>query len=268
MKRYFLHAAIHPSNLLLLIGVMFCSLILWNAHVLFVGLGFEGVFLLVVPRCGFFCRGVDETMRAIERAAAAKASEALGPQMSESHRQELAHIGRLVGQTFSNLERTSRLLPHAESMGLEQLLANYGRLAVTHKACRDSLEMTNIHVLHGTVRELEAKLEGHEADAPVRTRELLHQRLTIARRRIECWTRTREHLDVLNHQLAAIVDLAKLVHQESLLPTEGSRVSEAIDQLLAGFECATMAQRELAEIGIEEEPADLDALSTRLARHA
>ena len=43
---YLGHAAIHPSNLLLLIGVMFLSLILWSAPVLFAGLGVEAAFLV------------------------------------------------------------------------------------------------------------------------------------------------------------------------------------------------------------------------------
>ncbi len=46
---YLGHAAIHPSNLLLLIGVMFLSLILWSAPVLFVGLGIEAGLLLAAP---------------------------------------------------------------------------------------------------------------------------------------------------------------------------------------------------------------------------
>src|SRR4051812_43080248 len=45
---YLGQAAIHPSNLLMLIGVMFLSLILWNAPVLFIGLGVEGALLCIV----------------------------------------------------------------------------------------------------------------------------------------------------------------------------------------------------------------------------
>src|SRR4051794_35416721 len=65
---YFGQAAIHPSNVLLLIGVMFLSLILWNVPVLLIGLGLEGAFLALVPRSRSFRQRIDEMLDEAERA--------------------------------------------------------------------------------------------------------------------------------------------------------------------------------------------------------
>jgi hypothetical protein len=264
---YLGHAAIHPSNLLLLIGVMFLSLILWNAPVLLAGLGVEGLFLGVVPRTAFFRRRIDELLDEADRAVAAKAREALVLKMGEAHRQELARIEALVAKTFSNEGRHGvGVFALGERRGLAELSASYIRLAVAHKACEESLAMTNRHVLEGTIRSLEAA-EGASGD---RTRELLRRRLSIAYRRAECWTRTRENLEAIGHQLATIAELVQLVHQESLVPPEPAGVGGAIDRLLSEFEESAGALRELAELRIEE-PFDIGELGAEgavLARRA
>jgi len=247
---YFGHAAIHPSNLLLLIGVMFLSLILWNAPVLFVGLGVEGAFLCLVPRLRFFRDRIDEALDEADRIALAKAREALVLQMGEAHRQELGRIEALVAKTFANVERRggAGASGMGEHFGLGQLAQSYIRLAIAHKACEESLGMTNRHVLDGTIRSLEAA----ELASPERSKELVRRRLAIAYRRAECWTRTRENLEAIGHQLATITELVQLVHQESLVPPDPTGVSEALDSFLARFEESAGALRELAEIGVEE----------------
>ena len=72
---------------------------------LLAGLGVEAAFLVVVPRCAFFRRGVDACLDEAERAAAQKAREALILQMGEAHRQELGKIEALIGKTFANAQR-------------------------------------------------------------------------------------------------------------------------------------------------------------------
>lgn len=247
---YFGHAAIHPSNLLMLIGVMFLSLILWNAPVLFVGLGMEGAFLCLVPRLGFFRSRIDEALDEADRALAAKAREALVMQMGEPHRQELARIEALVAKTFSNVERRGGIPSFGlgEHLGLPDLTSSYIRLAIAHKACEESLAMTNRHVLEGTIRSLESA----EVAAPDRTRELLRRRLAIAYQRADCWTKTRENLEAIGHQLATITELVQLVHQESLVPPDPVGVGETIDRFLADFEESAGALREIAEMGVDE----------------
>ncbi|MFT3766221.1 MAG: hypothetical protein QM820_12015 [Minicystis sp.] len=251
---YLGQAAIHPSNLLLLIGVMFLSLILWSAPVLVAGLGVEGAFLCLVPRMRFFRVRIDEMLDEADRAAAAKAREALILQMGEAHRQELAKIEALVGKTFSNVERRGGVTSFGlgDQFGLAQLATSYIRLAIAHKACEESLAMTNRHVLEGTIRSLEAA----EVSSPERTKELLRRRLAIAYRRAECWSRTRENLEAIGHQLATITELVQLVHQESLVPPDPTGVGEVLDRFLSEFEESAGTLRELSELGVEE-PYDL-----------
>jgi hypothetical protein len=247
---YFSNAMIHPSNLLLLIGVMFLSLILWSGPVLLAGLSVEAAFLVVVPRCAFFRRGVDACLDEAERAAAQKAREALILQMGELHRQELCKIEALIGKTFANAQRCHGvvLLGAGDPLGVGRLTGSFIRLAIAHRACEESLALTNRHVLEGTIRSLEAA----ETAAPPLSRTLLHRRLTIAYRRAECWSRTRDDLDSIGHQLATITELVHLMHQESLAPSGSLTVSSEVDRILADFEHGEGALRELADIGLDD----------------
>jgi len=264
---YLGQAAIHPSNLLLLIGVMFLSLILWSAPVLVAGLGVEGAFLCLVPRLRYFRVRIDEMLDEADRAAAAKARDALILQMGESHRQELARIETLVGKTFVNVERRGGMgsFGLGDPFGLAQLGASYIRLAIAHKACEESLAMTNRHVLESTIRSLEAA----ETASPERTKELLRRRLAIAYRRAECWSHTRENLEAIGHQLATITELVQLVHQESLVPPDPSGVGAVLDRFLAEFDGSAGALQELSEIGVEVpyELCDVGAEVQAVSRH-
>lgn len=126
--------------------------------------------------------------------------------------------------------------------------------------------MTNRHVLEGTIRSLEAA----EMASPERTRELLRRRLTIAYRRAECWSRTRENLEAIGHQLATITELVQLVHQESLAPPDPAGVGEVLDRFLTEFEESNGALRELADIGVGEpyELCDVQIEAPALSRRS
>jgi hypothetical protein len=264
---YLSNAAIHPSNLLLLIGVMFLSLILWSGPVLLAGLGVEAAFLVVVPRCAFFRRSIDVCLDEAERAAAQKAREALILQMGEGHRQELCRIEALIGKTFANVQRRHgvALLADGDPLGVGRLTQSFIRLAIAHRACEESLALTNRHVLEGTIRSLEAA----ETAAQERARPLLQRRLSIAYRRAECWSRTRDNLESIGHQLATITELVHLMHQESLAPSGSSGVAADVDRVLAEFEHGEGALRELSDIGADEciEVPDV-LIDTALVRRA
>lgn len=261
---YFSQAAVHPSNLLLLIGVMFLSLILWSAPVLAAGAAIEGAFLALVPRMRFFRARIDEILDDVDRAALAKAREAMILQMGEAHRQELSRIEALISKAFANAERRGGLgaIQVGDPEGIAQLADSYVRLAIAHRACEESLAMTNRHALEGTIRALEAA----ELTSPDRTRGLLRRRLAIAYRRAECWSRTRDNLEALGHELCTIAELAQLVHQESLLPADQGSAGDVLDRCLAELEDHRGAIRELSEIGLCEPlslPGDVAAASRR-----
>jgi hypothetical protein len=282
---YLSNAAIHPSNLLLLIGVMFLSLILWSGPVLLCGIGVEAAFLVVVPRCAFFRRSVDACLDEAERAAAQKAREVLILQMSEGHRQELCKLEALIGKTFANVQRRAlglgagpsvtgaTIFAAADPLGMSRLTHSYIRLAIAHRACEESLATTNRHVIEGTIRSLEAAesaldaagtevLPASATSSPaLRSRKLLQRRLSIAYRRAACWTRTRETLEAIGHQLATVTELVHLLHQESLAPPGSSGVSAEVDRVLADFEHGEGALRELADIGLEEAALEVHELS-------
>src|SRR5262249_42134338 len=78
-------------------------------------------------------------------------------QMGEAHRQELSKIEVLIGKTFTNAQRRHglALLAAADPLGMGRLTGSYIRLAIAHRACEESLAMTNRPVLAGTLRSLD-----------------------------------------------------------------------------------------------------------------
>jgi hypothetical protein len=125
--------------------------------------------------------------------------------------------------------------------------------------------MTNRHAIEGTIRALEAA----EASTPAASLGLLRRRLAIAYRRAECWSRTRDGLEAIGHQLATIAELVHLMHQESLSPSGSASVSADVDRVLMELEHGEGALRELAALGVVEEPPEVhdrpivEALSRR-----
>jgi hypothetical protein len=248
---YLLNAAIHPSNLLMLIGLMVLSVSQWSGPAMLVGLGMEAVFLGVAPRCAFFRRSVDEALDEADRAAAWKVREGLVLEMGEVHRQELRKIEALLDKTFANAQRRrgAVLLAGGDPLSMARLTMSYIHLAISHRACVESLAMTNRDTLQATIRSLEAA----ETAQPEHARPLLRRWLAIVYRRAECWSRTRDRLETTGHQLATITELVYLMHQESLAPSSSAgSISAEVDRVLADFEAGEGAQRELASLGIDD----------------
>ena len=241
---YLAQVAAHPSNLLFLIAVLFTSLILWSVAALVAGAALEVLILAIVPRVRFFRRRIDLALDELARAVLVKEREALIREMGEGHRLELCKIEGLVSRAGDNVRKRDgdrRALAQALSLG--RLQTSYIRLAIAHRACEEALSLTSPKALEGTIQ----LLEGAERSAPEHLRRLLQRRLSVARRRVACWAKTRESLDALSHQLATITELCHLVLEESIGPGEISPLDE-IDGCVEELEHREVALREVAEL--------------------
>jgi hypothetical protein len=247
---YLFSAAIHPVNLLVFMAIILASASHFGAATVLVGLGVEAAVLGVVQRCAFLRREVHRCLEQEDRAAAQKAREELILQMGEAHRRELAKIEALLETTLANAQRH----PGAVALGagdpavIGRLTLSYIHLAVDHRACVESLAMTNPETLQATIRSLE---DAEVAEGAL-GRPILRRWLAIARRRAECFAQTRDRLQTTGHQLAAITELVYLLHQESIAPRISARLSAEVDDLLADFESDEGARRELADLGIDD----------------
>jgi hypothetical protein len=251
--RYLSRATLHPYNLIALTGAMLLALVNWSGWVLLVGFALEVVFLAALPWFRPFRRRVDAAFEAAERAALAKAREALIARMGEIHRQQLAKIDTLIDRTREALRGrgVSDAPALDDCVGLSRLTARYIRLAIAHRACEESLSTTNYDAVRGTIRALEA-LERTPAITE-RMRALCRRRLGIAYKREECWHRTRENLDAIAQQLATIFELVSLLHERSVMPLDPHRASVEVDEFVRDLEDTEAAATELGDLGLEDD---------------
>jgi hypothetical protein len=246
---YFRRLLLNPFNLYMALAVAAFGLITGHFLVLPVALVIELLVLAVVPRTRVFRRHVDEALKEMDRAAAAKARETLTVQMTDGHRQELDHLELLVDGIRENTRRHGGTVKLAldEHLGLGRLTTSYIGLAISYKEKTTSLAMMdrqrlleNIETMHA----IEATTRG------ARLRRLVERRLSIAQRHLEHWDRTREQLESIAHQLATITELIQFLHAQSMAASSGPQeVSDEIDRFMAEFRENEGTLRELAEFG-------------------
>jgi signal transduction histidine kinase len=243
----------HPCNLLMLFGVLLLSFIGWSLPVLLVGIALEAGLLSLSPWVRFLRRRIDVQLDETDRAEAARAHDALVQQMDGRHQQELARLERLIDRTRENLSRRlgGAQLSLSSDADLTRLTASYIRLAIAYRAGQESLAMTSYQDLTDTIQTLETVRRA----SGTRMRELAERRLAIAYRRVECWSRTREGLEAISQQLATIVELVQLMHEQSLTPMDPHSACVEIDRFMRDLEHREGAMREIDALSNEE---DLD----------
>jgi hypothetical protein len=200
------------------------------ASVLLLGVIVEVLTLMIVPNCQFFRDHVDQQIEKARRAEAARQRRLLLPQLEEIHRQELERIDILVEK-----------MP--DCAGLSRLIGCYVRLALAYRSSKESLAAIDRHALQNEIQLLEAA----QQTAPPRLRKLHSRRAVIARQRADRYDRTRENLDVIRHQLATIVELIQLTHEQTLVPFDNQDMTDEVDRLLNDLEAHEGALKELSE---------------------
>ncbi|WP_437787663.1 hypothetical protein [Sorangium sp. So ce1097] len=261
---------VHPYNLLVVGSALLLSFIGWSPLLLLIGLGAELLILCLVPWRGYFRRSIDAQLDEADRAAWSRARESLIRQMDIRHQQELARLDRLIDRTRENIRRRGGAVPMLldDGFGLSRLLMSYIRLAIAHKAGQESLAMTNHTELMETIRSLEAV----RSTSAGRTRGLSERRLSIAYRRAECWSRTREGLEVVSQKLAAILELIQLMHEQSMTPADSPSTCVEIDRFmreLDDIDNGESTQRELEELDMDMDRAfELEEIEAEHVQHS
>ncbi|WP_437604286.1 hypothetical protein [Sorangium sp. So ce590] len=269
-RTYLGRVMVHPYNLLVVGSVLLLSFIGWSPLLLLFGLGAELVILCIIPWRGYFRRSIDAQLDEADRAAWSRARESLIRQMDIRHQQELARLDRLIDRTRENIRRRGGSVPLLldDGFGLSRLLMSYIRLAIAHKAGQESLAMTNHSELMETIRSLETL----RSTSAGRARGLSERRLSIAYRRAECWSRTREGLDVVSQKLATILELIQLMHEQSMTPVDSPATCAEIDRFmreLDGFDSGESTQRELEELDMDMDRAfELEELEAEHTQHS
>jgi hypothetical protein len=253
--KYVHWALVHPYNVLAMVSTLVLALISWSGVLLVVGIILELLFLSVVPAVGLFRRLVTASVENAERAAQAKAREALVAQMGQGHRDELGRLEVLITKTRENAKRNPSAVGLIDDfLGLDRLTASYIQLAIAHRTSEESLSMTNRMGLADTIRSLESA----QHILPDRTRRVVQRRLNIAHQRAQCWDRTRDHCIAITHQLATILELVHLMHDRSVTTLDSREVVDEVERFLTDLEDNEGVLLEVAEIGTGEEDEEAE----------
>jgi hypothetical protein len=233
-------ALLHPSNLIALAGVLMLGLIQPGFGILLFGLGVELFLLGLALKSQWFRRCLDEGIEEAAKAAAQRAREVLIARMADNHRDELARIDGLIKKIHDSEAGRAEPVTLAEDLDLHRLTSSYIRLALAHRACEDALCIGEQKPLRVLIRSLEAA----EQTATQRVRAAIRERLAIAYQRAEHEARVREDLEVIAHQLAALVDLVHMRHQKAM--TLGP--SSEADRFMQDLEETRSAVREIRDL--------------------
>ncbi|MBI2898040.1 MAG: hypothetical protein HYY06_31090 [Deltaproteobacteria bacterium] len=252
---YLKRAALHPYHLLAVAGTTAFCMITGSVLLVLAGLGAELAYLRLVPMLRAFRRSIDAQLVQAEHATQARERESLLAQMDGALRSRFEKLEILVGRIHENSRRDRASVESALSDIVDptRLTTTYVRLAIAHKGYCEYLATTSRTALQDQIRALEEAERG-PAPAADRTRALRQQRLAIARERAARWDRTREDLDAIGHQLAAIEELIQLMHEQSITPAAPQHARVELERFMADLEENEATCRELAEIAAPDTP--------------
>jgi len=239
---------IQPANLLWLGAAGAHAAVTGDPGTALLAAGVEGVYLLGSKvmsgrgRKGPLVSGADE------RLAAAMA------ELSPSQRQQAEALVALRGSILENYRKLpgGKVLAASSEARLDSLLASFVRLI-------GSLNSYRAHLGHAPRRSIEDELaelrEGLDAQQNPRLREVKAKRVEILEKRLQRFIQAEESREVVSHQLAAIEDLLRLTHDQSISIRDPSSAVAQLDALSAGVESSEETVREMErimEIGGEE----------------
>jgi hypothetical protein len=225
---YVRRAIFDHYNIAMLTAIAVSSMISGSLWVLLAGLLAELAVIAVVPRIGAFRRRVDDHLAMLEQGELCKEREQLLMQMNEGHRDQFERLEHLVDRIRASGSDAAGALNR--ELGLDRMLATYVELSIAHRQGHQFLAMTSRRQLERELRAL--RLRSEEPSTSPRIRRLQEHRLAIAEKRLDRWDRNREHLDVIDQQLATISELIQLVHEHSMTPMGTQSIAEEIEHLL------------------------------------
>ncbi|EYF02786.1 hypothetical protein [Chondromyces apiculatus] len=246
---YLRWAAVHPYSVALLCAVGLAALVSWSFPVLLAGLSLSWVLLGISPWVRCLRAALDERLDVHEQATVEQARDALVQQMGAPHQVEFARLERIMERTRENVARRLDVAPELAAMpDGSRLGASYIQLAIALRAGRESLASTSYHELMETIGALETV----RVASTDRMRALAERRLEVAYRRVSCWCRTRDGMEAIEQQLATVVELIQLLHEQSLAPEQLQLDGVEVGRFLRELDDSEGALREIAALAMEE----------------
>ncbi|MDF1564781.1 MAG: hypothetical protein P1V51_17195 [Deltaproteobacteria bacterium] len=259
--RYVSRALVHPANIGAVAAVVGAVTVLGSPLLLAAGIALELAYLAIVPRLGVFRAAVDGQRQQKRREDREQAEQEVYEGLSANQQQTYDALKALREGIQKNYKRFGRGMPAMASQSMVQidvLLSSFLRLLDQLNAYRRHLGATGQVSLERELEELKRDLETEENP---RLREIKERRVRIMGQRLERYARGEENREVISHQLAAIEDLLRLVHEQSLTLRDPADVSHHLDSLVAEVEETENTVREMEDfLHIQDEIEAIDRL--------
>ena len=244
---YLRHAVTHPIHVLVVLCLPFTLFFVWSLSAVAAFVLTEVALVCIVSRVPAFQRWVDEKVRTIEAAAAARTRTQLLMRITDAHRAELQRLEVLADAIRERLapaggEMTRNM---EDCLGTGRLLATYVGGAIAYCAGKTCLMATDRKAIDNDINSLSQTTSNGRTDA---VREVASQRLRIAKMRATRWDCSYSDLEVMQEQLSLIGDLVRLMYEHSAAPAASASLRVEVDRALASADDGERTVRELVEL--------------------
>lgn len=243
-KSLFRAAFFHSANLVGLLTAGASSAMTGEALPALVALGAEVVYL-----------GAAASSRRMQRALGAGTFaeepegqlQALLAELSPSQVQQYEALRELRGRILANYAKLpgGKVMVASSEARLGSLLTSFVRLLGSLNSYRTFLGGGTRKAVEQELAELQAEVR---AETNPRVRDVKARRVDILGKRVERFTLAEESREVVAHQLAAIEDLLRLTHDQSISIRDPEVATRQLDALAAGVEASEETVREMERI--------------------
>ncbi|RMG18738.1 MAG: hypothetical protein D6729_06550 [Deltaproteobacteria bacterium] len=257
-------AFLNRINLAALAGAVGLSAATLSPIPLLIAAGAELLYLATVPGLPRYQRLVDsrfhQQRRLTGRQRDAEVYERLSPNQQATYDGLLA-LREQIEENYRRLAGGTPVLAGQSVHKIETLLRSFLRLLDQLNAYRRYLSATDRGRIEREIEELESDLGREESE---RLREIKSRRLHILKRRLERFEKGEENREIISHQLAAIEDVFRLIHEQSLTARDPQDISKQIDTLTAEIEETEDTVQEMESfLRLQEELDDEIAAAVR-----
>lgn len=227
---YTKEAFLNRYNLAVIAGALGISLVTLSPLPLILAAGGELVFLGTIPGMRRFQRLIDARIHAERRLQGRRADAAYYRSLSPNQQATVDSLRQIRDRVDENYRRLSggRLVTEQSLGKIDQLLGSFVRLLDQLNAYRRYLSATDRGRIEREHADLEKDVAGEKNQ---RLADIKKRRLDILARRLERFERAEENREIISHQLAAIEDLLRLVHEQSLTLRDPQDISRQLDTL-------------------------------------
>lgn len=240
-RGYALRASVHPYALVAMMMAVVVGM--WSGLSIPLVLMLHTMVVVFTSRTEGFRRMVDEDLLEGLRAEQARETEQLIIQMELEHQNEFRTLMRQVETIRENAANRWNAVSEVvkDDAPLDELLNTYLELGIAYKAGRDSLRSADRAAIEEEIRLLRQRSETDGTLGAIDAR-----RLGIATRRAECFDRTRDELQVMRQEMAAVASLIHLMHEQSMKVLPPTSAGHQMDAIIDELDGHNEALRELA----------------------